>query len=427
MRPLLIVLTMVVLGVAPCSALTLDEARMLATERYPLVRDYQLIELTQKYNLSNAQKAWLPQPTLGTQGVWQSTVASYPDVLSEMLQQRGLNLRGVGHFQYKATLDVTQTIYDGGRISASKEMIKAQSREDALSNEVDLYNLRSRIDDLFFSILLMERQKATLEQTDTLLQANLDRVNTLVANGAAMLSDADAIAVDLLSTRQQIASVTATIAAYRKVLGLYLGTDGQETLEIPSQLLLPGDDSAAQRPEWQLLDARQSSLNAQERQVKASLLPTIGAFAQGSWGYPGANFMEAMINRDPKWGATIGLSASWSIGELYTRKGRLSQIQAQRQRLDVAKDVFQFNTSLQASQQRADIQRLIAISKADDEIVALRQRVRMASEARLSEGIVEPTDLLLRITDERNAIIAAESHYIEMLKAQYSLQNTLNQ
>lgn len=426
MKPIITLIVFAVWGLQ-AFGLTLGEARQQASERYPLMRDYQLIDLTEQYNLSNAQKAWLPQPTLGAQGVWQSTVAAYPDVLSEMLEQRGLNLRGVGHFQYKVSLDVAQTIYDGGRISASKDMIKAQSREDAMSNEVELYTLRGRIDDLFFSILLMERQKATLEQTDTLLQANLNRVNTLVDNGAAMLSDADAIAVEQLSTRQQITSVSATIDAYRKVLGLYLGTDGRETLEIPSPILLPQDDSAVNRPEWQALDARQSILDAQERQVRASLLPTVGAFAQGSWGYPGANFMEAMTNRDPKWGATIGLSASWSIGELYTRKGRLSQIDAQRKRIDVAKDVFQFNTSLQATQQRADIQRLIDISKADDEIVALRQRVRLASEARLREGIVEPTDLLLRIIDERNAIIAAESHYIESLKAQYSLQNTLNQ
>lgn len=426
MKPLIPILACATIGLQ-CLGLTLDEARRQATGRYPLTRDYKLIELTEQYNLSNAQKAWLPQPTLGAQGVWQSTVAAYPDVLSEMLEQRGLNLRGVGHWQYKASLDVTQAIYDGGRIAATRDMIKAQSREEALTNEVELYALRGRIDDLFFSILLMEKQKAALEQTDTLLQANLNRVNTLVENGAAMLSDADAIAVERLSTQQQITSVSATIGAYRKVLGLYLGTDGQETLEIPSQVLLQNDDSASNRPEWQALDARQSTLVAQERRVRASLRPTIGAFAQGSWGYPGANFMEAMINRDPKWGATIGLSASWSIGELYTRKGRLSQIAAQRQRVDVAKDVFQFNTSLQASQQRADIQRLIDISKADDEIVTLRQRVRLASEARLREGIVEPTDLLLRITDERNAIIAAESHHIELLKAQYSLQNTLNQ
>jgi len=134
-----------------------------------------------------------------------------------------------------------------------------------------------------------------------------------------------------------------------------------------------------------------------------------------------------MMNRDPNFNALIGVKATWNIASLYTKKNRLKQLATARERIEVGRDVFKFNTSLQATQQRNEIKRLRDIAERDGKIVELRRRVRVASEARLREGVVEPTDLLLRITEEKNANIAANSHRIEYLKAVYELKSTLNE
>ena len=47
-------------------ALTLQEARQVAVDNYPPVRDYDLITLPERYNLQNAAKAWLPQRESGS-------------------------------------------------------------------------------------------------------------------------------------------------------------------------------------------------------------------------------------------------------------------------------------------------------------------------------------------------------------------------
>lgn len=414
------------MSVVGANALTLTEARELAMENYPLVRDYNLIKLTEQYTVENAAKAWLPQVGVGAQATWQTAVAAYPDVLQEMLTQSGLDMKGTGKFQWKGQVDVRQTIWDGGNIKASQEVARREAEEGRKSNEVELYQLRNHIDDLYFGVLLLCQQKETIESSIKLLQANLDRMNSLVHNGAAMQSDAYAIEAELLSTSQQLLSVESMIKSYRSILRIYIGERADEQLEEPVAVALPRDNDSRFRPEQQLMTARQATLDAKYNQVKKESMPQIGAFAQGYFGYPGMNFMESMMNRDPSFNAMVGISVSWNIGSLYTRKNKLRSLRAASERVDVARKVFEFNTDIQATQQRAEIARLRDISKSDESIVAIRGRVRSASEARLREGIVEPTDLLLRITDEKNAIISANSHRIEYLKAIYQLQNTLN-
>ena len=407
-------------------ALTLAEARNLAMEKYPLVHEYNLIALSEQYTVDNAAKAWLPQVGVGTNASWQSAVAAYPDVLKEMLEQRGLDMKGMSRWQWKASVDVEQMIWDGGRVKASQEIAGREAEIDRISDEVEIYQLQKRIDEIYFGILLLGEQQKALASTIDLLRANLDKVNALVRNGAAMQSDADAIEAELLLAGQQSISVEASQRAYRSILEIYIGEKAHEIIEIPEVPAIPGTNDCADRPEQKLMDARKSLLLAKQQQIKSDSRPRIGAFIQGYFGYPGLNFMEAMMSRNPTFNAMAGVSISWNLGSLYTRKNKLLSLETASERIDVARNVFDLNTEIQATGQRGEIEKLYELTKSDKAIVELRQRVRNASEARLREGIVEPTDLLLRITDEKNAVISANTHHIQYLKAIYQLQNTLN-
>ncbi len=408
------------------NALTLEQARTEAQDHYPLVKNYNLLQLTEEYTLSNAQKAWLPQVSGSLQGNWQSAVASYPDVLKNMLQQNGLDVRGMSNFSYKAAIDVSQMIWDGGRVKAQKDIARAQTRENILSDDVELYQVQARVDDLFFSILLLQQQGTAVDATIELLRANLDCMQVMVDNGAAMVSDADAIQAELLSAKQQKLTINSAREAYSDVLGLYIGHPIDDQLSEPAPAPAPASANFNWRPESQLLSARKQTLQAQEEQIKVQTRPTLSAMAQGYFGYPGLNFMEAMMNRDPKFSATIGVSLNWPINQLYTKKNSLRQLQAAQDRLDVAQEVFDFNSQVQATQQRREIDKLRQLALTDEEILNLRIRVRQAAEARLTEGIIEPTDLLLKITDEKNARISANSRRIEYIQSTYNLSHTYN-
>jgi hypothetical protein len=60
--------------------------------------------------------------------------------------------------QYKIQAEVNQTIYDGGAINNQREMILASTASQQQDLEVSLYSLYDRINQLYFSILLMDEQ-----------------------------------------------------------------------------------------------------------------------------------------------------------------------------------------------------------------------------------------------------------------------------
>ena len=122
----------------------------------------------------------------------------------------------------------------------------------------------------------------------------------------------------------------------------------------------------------------------------------------------------------------VGLRMNWNISSLYTSKTSRRQLQNAREGVALQRDVFVFNSRLQAEQESAEIQRIRTAIADDDRIVALRSRVRQAAETRLQEGIIDTHDLLGKISDETAAKIARSTHEIELIKAIYELKHTLN-
>ena len=58
----------------------------MAKENYPLIRQYELIDKTVEYSLSNVKKAYLPQFNLSAQATYQSAAADFPDELKRLFK-----------------------------------------------------------------------------------------------------------------------------------------------------------------------------------------------------------------------------------------------------------------------------------------------------------------------------------------------------
>ena len=64
--------------------------------------------------------------------------------------------------------------------------------------------------------------------------------------------------------------------------------------------------------------------------------------------------------------------------------------------------------------------------KANDRIVELRKNVRKAAESQLDNGVIDATDLLTKLTEEKQARLTASYHEIQLLQSIYQLKHTLN-
>lgn len=412
-------------GLSAGAQVTLDECRRLAREHYPEIRQYDLVRRTEEYTLSNARQAWLPQLSFAAQATWQTEVPSFPNALAGMLAQQGIDMPGMNKDQYKAALELNQTLWDGGKSEADKRIARAEAAEQARSADVDLYALQGRVDNLFFGILLLDERIAQTRLTLDLLRSNLEKVRALQRNGVAMQSDADAVEAELLTVNQQLTQVTASRDSYRRMLEIFTGRplDGEQ-LERPDASEPRSMESS--RPELALFDATADKLTAQERLVKAATRPCFGLFAQGYYGYPGMDYFQSMMSPDWSWNAMAGVKMSWNFGAYYTRKNSLAKLRTAKEQVEMQREIFLFNTRLQTAEESGDIARLRKALADDDRIVALRRSVREAAESKLRNGVIDTDDLLRKITDEAAAATARSAREIELLKTIYELKHTIN-
>ena len=405
--------------------MTLETCQELAREHYPEVKQYDLIRLTEQYDLSNAARAWLPQLSLSAQATWQNEVPEFPEALSGMLSRAGVTIPGLKKDQYKVGLELNQTIWDGGKSNADKRLARTEAAEQRAMTDVDLYILKKRVNELYFGILLLEEKLSQTYRTIALLESNLDKMRSLVTNGTALVSDADAVEAELLTARQQATQIEASRTSYRKMLELFIGEPLQENLLRPEFEEMATTELT--RPELVLFDAKKNRLAAQEALIKSSTRPKFGFFAQGYYGYPSMDYFASMMSNEWRWNLLTGIRMSWNFGAYYTKKNSLNKLRTAQQSIDLQRDVFRFETDLQISQETGDIARLRKTIADDARIVSLRQSVREAAESKLRNGIIDTNDLLQKITDEAAARSAQSVHEIELLKALYELKHTINQ
>ena len=413
----LILLPMVML------AQTLEECQQAAASNYPLIRQYRLIEQTTALTVANIQKGWLPQVSASAQATLQSDVTAFPDEMQQLYQQLGINMAGLKKDQYRVGIDVQQTVYDGGAISHQKEIARMQGEVLAAQNDVSMYQVRQRVNEMYFGLLLIDEQIKLNQDMQTLYQSNEGKLAKLVKGGTAAESDYKSVKAERLNVSQQITSLQAQRTALARMLSTFCGIEINEVTK-PADVEV-GNNGV--RPELKAIDTQLRLADAQERALDAGVLPKLGVFAQGFYGYPGYNMFEDMMRRRWSLNGMVGARLTWNIGALYTRKNDKAKIQLQRESLENSRDVFLFNNNLEQIQQNEAIAQYRKLMADDEEIIALRRSVRKAAESKLSHGIIDVNDMVKAINGENAALVQRTVHEIELLKEIYNLKYTTNQ
>ena len=406
--------------------ITLDECVKLAQDNYPLIQKYDLLNQMEKINLSDINKSWLPQINIYSQGSVQNETPSFPESLSEILKQSGTDISGLNEWQYKIGVDIIQPIWDGGESTTRRRIERAQNEERQAALDVQLYAIRERVENLFFSILLIEEQAKQTRNMQALLQNNLDKFRSMQKNGTARQCDVDMIEAQYLTNSQQLTQAENTALSYRKLLEIYIGKNiaGQELVK-PSNPDVP-QDLMPESPELSLFQAQLHANEAQEANITSSTMPKIGFFAQGYYGYPGFDYFENMMNRNLSFNILAGIKVSWNISSFYSKKDNKRKLQLASNEISVERDIFLFNTNLETRSQLDRINELKDIMKENDRIVELRTNVRKAAESQLDNGVIDATELLTKLTDEKQARLTASYHEIQLLQSIYKLKYTLN-
>src|SRR3954469_24246672 len=115
--------SLLIVNVATAQTLSIDSCYALAIKNYPLIKQYDLIEKTKEYTLSNASKAYLPQVSV-------TAIEGY--VFGGFPTPGGSGSES-SNFKFIGVAQVNQTIWDGGATKTQKNIISASSETDKAS------------------------------------------------------------------------------------------------------------------------------------------------------------------------------------------------------------------------------------------------------------------------------------------------------
>ena len=399
-------------------AQTLEECQRAAENNYPLIRQYGLIDKTTELTVDNIQKGWLPQVSALAQVTYQSDVISWPDQMKTMMTGMGIDMKGLRKDQYKIGVDVNQIIYDGGAMSSQKAIAREQGSVQKAQNDISMYQIRNRVNEMYFSLLLLNEQIKLNNDLQKLLEGNERKLTSMVNGGTAAKSDLQSVKAERLNAVQQATNLTSQKQMLQRILSAFCGMEVRDVRK-PVVPYKGARKRSEHRPELTALDAQIGLLNAREKALDAAMKPKLGIFAQGYYGYPGLNMFEDMMSHNWSLNGIIGARLTWNIGALYTRKNDKAKLQYQRSLTESNREVFLFNNNLEQIQQNDNIERFRKLMAGDEEIISLRSAVRKSAESKLSHGIIEVTDLVREINAENAARVQMSVHEIEMLKEMY--------
>ena len=405
-------------------AQTLEECQQAAEKNYPIIKQYGLIAQTTGLTVKNIQKGWLPQITASAQATYQSDVVSWPENMQRMYQQMGLDLKGLTKDQYKIGVDLQQIIYDGGAIGSQRSIARQEGKVQEAQTEANLYQVRKRVNEMYFSLLLLDEQIRLNDDVKALLLSSEKKLAAMVKGGTAATSDFDNVKAERLSVAQQNESLKSQRQMLQRMLSIFCG---MEVSNPEKPAAVEASASANNRPEIRLFDKQLKLAEVQEKALDTKLRPTLGLYAQGYYGYPGLNMFEDMISWKWSLNGIVGIKLSWNVGALYTHKNDKAKLKAQRELIENAREVFLFNNNMEQIQQTENVSRYRMMMQGDDEIIALRTNVRKAAESKLAHGIIDVNSLLREINNENAAKTQQAIHEIDMLKEMYNLKYTNNE
>lgn len=330
-------------------------------------------------------------------------------------------------------LTVNQLIFNGSYIvglqasNAYKELSVRQANQT--KEEVAL-----SVSKAYFNLLILREQ---LE----LLDANVDRIDTLYDNTVAMVEngfaekiDADRIKVTLNNLKSELTNLSNMEIISVKLLKLQMNYPFDQPLKVSGELSemvfeqveTPQSEqwSYSNRPDYQVMEVQRTLQELNIKNKYAEALPTLGAFATLGKSTQSPNFgglfkansdfteIEDQIGMDSWYGySTLGLSLRWN---LFTGLQRNHQIQQQKLELEKMENGFKMteqSIDLQIEQSNVNLSNARQQLEVQEENQGLASEIYTISKIKYEEGVGSN----LEVIEANTALKEAQTNYYSAL------------
>ena len=393
--------------------ITLEDCYLLANKNYPLAKQTELLQQKTGSEIEALNKGKLPRIDLNAQATYQSDVTGLPIVMP--------NVTPLNKDQYRATLDINQLLYNGGVIASNTKLKQAQTQTLLQQVQVNLYQIKSKINQLFFSVLLLQERKSILISKQEQLLSKISEVKTGVKFGAILPASEKILEAENLKIQQQLTEIQFDKKKLLSNLSTLIFNSLDENADLVKPTLTTTFNKETNRPELKLFDLQNQQIEVSKEVISKNNLPKINAFGQAGYGNPGLNMLDNSFQTF----YMLGLKANWNVFDWNKSKNEKQALSISKEIVATEKETFLLNNNLQLQEIENEIKKTEAIIAADSEIITLRESIEKSSDSQLRNGVITASEYLVELTNLYEAKIDQKVHEIQFVlaKANYQISN----
>lgn len=406
-----ILLLMAVPAVWAQEKLTLEKCYELVEKNYPLAKQNSLLQSQSELQTKILEKDKLPKVALNAQATYQSEVTQVP------FSMPNATIEPLNKDQYRATLDINQLIYNGGAIKAQTQLKSSQIKAQQQVVEVNLYQLKSQINQYFFGLLLGQEKQELLLAKRTLLLEKSKEIKVAVKFGAVLPSSEQVIEAEIIKINQQLNEVKydqfKLWQHLEAITGTILNTNAK--LVIPEYFVL---EENAIRPELELFALQNQQIEASQKVIATTNAPKLNAFLQGGYGNPALN----MLSNSFETFYMTGIRLNWTLFDWNKTKKEKEVLEISKELIASEKETFEVNQKRQLQEINFEIGKIEDQLKSDSEIIQLREKIVRSTDAQMRNGVITSSEYLNEVIQLFESKITEQTHRIQLFLAKANHQ-----
>jgi outer membrane protein TolC len=402
------------------NVLTLDSCINQAYRNFAFQKQMDFTQQVTEANISGIKKNYLPTLDLNAQATYQNEQISIPVTIpipGFEAPAAPLNIN-------TALFTLRQWIYDGSLTHNQRLIQEAAGNVSLQEIGVQKLEVKNNVMQLYFSILLQEKQRTILQDKTKVLEKRLAEVEAAVQAHVLLASDRDMLKAEIVQLKQRITEIEfgrkASIRSLSQLLGLDILTD---TKFNEPQAQLSATTDLSMRPDVQLMNYQMNLLEAQKAMIKSNYLPKIGVFADGGFGYPGYDIFKDEIS--PM--ARVGISMQWHIFDWNKGSTQRQSLNLSQSIIRLKQDRLKMQVGAQREVEQSQIEKARALMLNDEELLKLYTSISAAYAAQLQNGTITSADYIQQLNKEQEARTNLELHRLQLIIATLNYNTLLGE
>jgi outer membrane protein TolC len=397
-------------------SVTLELCRERAQENYPLSKQNEFLPASHDLKIKNLNKNFFPQMSINGQAHYQSDVTKTP------VNVPGISIPVVSKDQYKLYLDVSQTIYDGWSTNRQKALEDVNLKIDMQNICIDLFKLKERVNQIYFSILLLKEKAIILELYRATLSSKLGDVESGVRNGILLTSNLYILQAELIKADQALTENRISLGASLSMMNEFTGLSLKESTDfVIPEITVDLGRFTNNRPEFLLFSLQQEKISASKKLTGSTLLPRLSAFGQAGYGRPGFDMLKDEFDDF----YMIGARVNWKFLDWNRTRRDRGVLDLQNHIILSNRETYDMNVKIDLENKTAEIRKAEELISRDKELIVLREKISKAVSSQLDNGVITLSQYLTEINAETGAKIDLEMHKIQLIKAKVDYQAAL--